>query len=64
MGKKAKRQHVDLLAVENWRDSSRTRVSCGIWMGVRIEETGDGSFRGIYGNPRWVRCRGPLRPPR
>ena len=46
-----KRQHVDRLTVENWRESSRTRVSCGLWMGVRIEEAGDGSYRGIYGNP-------------
>ena len=52
MGKKVtKRQHVDRLTVENWRDSSRTRVSCGIWMSVRIEENEDGSYRGIYGNP-------------
>ena len=26
-------------------------MSCGIWMSVRIEETRDGSYRGIYGNP-------------
>jgi hypothetical protein len=45
------RQHVDRLTVENWRDSSRSRVSCGIWMAARIEENEDGSYRGIYGNP-------------
>jgi hypothetical protein len=52
VGKKAmKRQHVDRLTVENWHESSRTRVSCGMWMPVRIDETEDGAYRGIYGNP-------------
>jgi hypothetical protein len=47
-----RRKSVDVLTAENWRDSARTRLSCGIRMGARIEDAGDGRYVGIYGFPQ------------
>jgi len=46
------RVSVRRLTETNWRQSSRTRLSCGIWMPARVEETLDGRYRGIYGFPQ------------
>lgn len=48
---RANRKSVRQLTAENWRDSSRTRLACGILMGARIEDAGAGRYRGIYGFP-------------
>ena len=46
------RVHVKRLTEANWPDSIRTRLSCRIWMGARIEQDTDGRDRGIYGFPQ------------
>jgi hypothetical protein len=46
-----RRKSVDVLTAENWRDSVRTRLSCGIRMGAYIEGAGGGRYRGVYGFP-------------
>jgi hypothetical protein len=46
-----RKQSVGVLTARNWRDSVRTRRSCGIWMSARIEDAGNGRYRGVHGFP-------------